>query len=471
MTSDDRGSGAARDRAEPLASRMRPRTLDEFVGQERLLGPGTPLRTEIESGQVTSMLFWGPPGSGKTTLGRLIAHYTDREFVPFSAVTEGVPRVRVIVAEADERLATGRGTVLFVDEIHRFNRAQQDAFLPFVERGTITLVGATTENPSFEITGALLSRLRVFVLEALQPAEIARVVQQAVVDESRGLGALGLTLEPAALDLIVTAADGDARRALTALEAAAATVGRRRARGGTISADTVRAALQRRLPKYDKSGEEHYNLISAYHKSLRGSDAQGALYWLARMIEAGEDPMYIARRTVRFAAEDVGLADPTALRVAIDARDAYHFLGSPEGELAIAEAAVYLATAPKSNAVYRAWGAALELARETPAEPVPLHLRNAPTPLMKELGYGRDYQYAHSVPEAYIPQDYLPTRVAGRVLYEPGPFGFEKDIAKRLAWWAELRERIERRGESDESSAGSTPPGPRAKAEDSSAEA
>ncbi len=469
MTSDDRGSGAAR--AEPLASRMRPRTLDEFVGQERLLGPGTPLRTEIESGQVTSMLFWGPPGSGKTTLGRLIAHYTDREFVPFSAVTEGVPRVRVIVAEADERLATGRGTVLFVDEIHRFNRAQQDAFLPFVERGTITLVGATTENPSFEITGALLSRLRVFVLEALQPAEIARVVQQAVVDEPRGLGALGLTLEPAALDLIVTEADGDARRALTALEAAAATVGRRRARGVTISAETVRAALQKRLPKYDKSGEEHYNLISAYHKSLRGSDAQGALYWLARMIEAGEDPMYIARRTVRFAAEDVGLADPTALRVAIDARDAYHFLGSPEGELAIAEAAVYLATAPKSNAVYRAWGAALELARETPAEPVPLHLRNAPTPLMKELGYGRDYQYAHSVPEAYIPQDYLPTRVAGRVLYEPGPFGFEKDIAKRLAWWAELRERIERRGESEESSTESAPRGPRAQAEDSSAEA
>ncbi len=450
---------------------MRPRTLDEFVGQGRLLGPGTPLRTEIESGQVTSMLFWGPPGSGKTTLGRLIAHYTDREFVPFSAVTEGVPRVRVIVAEADERLATGRGTVLFVDEIHRFNRAQQDAFLPFVERGTITLVGATTENPSFEITGALLSRLRVFVLEALQPAEIATVVQQALADETRGLGALGLTLESGALDLIVTQADGDARRALTALEAAAATVGRRRGSGRTITAETVRSALQARLPKYDKSGEEHYNLISAYHKSLRGSDAQGALYWLARMIEAGEDPMYIARRTVRFAAEDVGLADPTALRVAIAARDAYHFLGSPEGELAIAEAAVYLATAPKSNAVYRAWGAALELARETPAEPVPLHLRNAPTPLMKELGYGRDYQYAHSVPEAYIPQDYLPTRVAGSVLYEPGPFGFEKDIAKRLAWWAELRQRFERRDESEEGSVESTSSDPRAQGEDRSAEA
>lgn len=435
---------AARE-TEPLASRMRPRTLDEFVGQQRLLGPGTPLRSEIESGDVASMLFWGPPGSGKTTLGRLIAHYTDREFVPFSAVTEGVPRVRAIVAEADSRLAEGRGTVLFVDEIHRFNRAQQDAFLPFVERGTITLIGATTENPSFEITGALLSRLRVFVLEPLQPSEIATVVQQALTDVPRGLGASGLAIDPDALDLIVTAADGDARRALTALEAAAGTVRRRHGgAGGRITAGTVREALQARLPRYDKSGEEHYNLISAYHKSLRGSDAQGALYWLARMIEAGEDPMYIARRTVRFAAEDVGLADPTALRVAIAARDAYHFLGSPEGELAIAEAAVYLATAPKSNTVYRAWGAALELARETPAEPVPLHLRNAPTALMKELGYGRDYQYAHSVPEAYIPQDYLPDRVAGRVLYEPGPFGFEKDIAKRLAWWAELRQRVER---------------------------
>jgi putative ATPase len=469
MTGGGRGP-TSRTATEPLASRMRPRTLDEFTGQQRLLGPGTPLRTEIESGQVTSMLFWGPPGSGKTTLGRLIAHYTDREFVPFSAVTEGVPRVRAIVAEAEERLASGRGTVLFVDEIHRFNRGQQDAFLPFVERGTITLVGATTENPSFEITGALLSRLRVFVLEPLGPEEVATVVQHALTDESRGLGGLGLALEPEALDLIVTAADGDARRALTALESAAATVTRQRGKARAITAQTVRDALQARLPRYDKSGEEHYNLISAYHKSLRGSDAQGALYWLARMIEAGEDPMYIARRTVRFAAEDVGLADPAGLRVAIAARDAYHFLGSPEGELAIAEAAVYLATAPKSNSVYRAWGAALQLARETPAEPVPLHLRNAPTRLMKDLGYGRDYQYAHSVPEAYIPQDYLPTRVAGSILYEPGPFGFEKDIAKRLAWWAELRQRLERRDERDEGSERPTPREPHAQAEDSGAE-
>src|SRR6185437_5312994 len=275
-----------------------------------LLAAGKPLREAIEKGTVSSMIFWGPPGTGKTTLGRLIAHYTDREFVPFSAVTEGVPRVRAIVAEADERLAGGRGTVLFVDEIHRFNRAQQDAFLPFVERGTITLIGATTENPSFEITGALLSRLRVFVLEPLGPAELETVVRQALTDRERGLGALELAIDPAAVDLIVTAADGDARRALTALEAAAGTVRRRKGQtsGGTIVAETVRSALQARLPRYDKGGEEHYNLISAYHKALRGSDAQGALYWLARMIEGGEDPMYIARRTVRFAAEDVGLA-------------------------------------------------------------------------------------------------------------------------------------------------------------------
>jgi putative ATPase len=434
---------------------MRPRTLDEFLGHEQLLGPGTPLRSEIESGTVGSMLFWGPPGSGKTTLGRLVAQYTDREFVPFSAVTEGVARVRVIVGEAEARRAEGRGTVLFVDEIHRFNRAQQDAFLQYVENGTLTLIGATTENPSFEINGALLSRLRVFVLAPLGVAELATMVRTALSDSERGLGAMHLAIEDAALDLITTEADGDARRALTSLEAAASFVARQRASagggasGGVITAAAVRDAMQARVARYDKSGEEHYNLISAYHKALRGSDPQGALYWLARMIEGGEDPMYIARRTVRFAAEDVGLADPTALRVALDARDTYHFLGSPEGELALAEAAVYLATAPKSNSVYRAWGAALDLARRTPAEGVPLHLRNAPTKLMKELGYGRGYQYAHGVPEAYIPQDYLPDAAAGSTLYEPGPFGFEKEIAKRLAWWADLRAKTERRAVSE----------------------
>jgi len=424
--------------AQPLAARMRPRTLDEFVGQAHLLGPGKPLRDAIERGAVSSMIFWGPPGTGKTTLGRLIAEYSDREFVPFSAVTEGVPRVREIVAEATERLAMGRGTILFVDEIHRFNRAQQDAFLPSVESGTVTLVGATTENPSFEINGALLSRTRVFVLEALTADDLLALLRRALADRERGLGPLGLDVTEEALALIATQADGDARRALTALEAAATHVGT----GGRVGVEEARGALQKRFARYDKSGEEHYNLISAYHKALRGSDPQGALYWLARMIEGGEDPMYIARRTVRFAAEDVGLADPQALQIAIAARDTYHFLGSPEGELALAEAAVYLATAPKSNRVYEAWNAALSLARESPAEPVPLHIRNAPTGLMKELGYGKGYQYAHAVPEAYIPQEYLPERLRGTVLYEPGAFGFEKEIGKRLGWWAELKARL-----------------------------
>jgi putative ATPase len=423
----------------PLAARMRPRTLDEFVGQRRIIGPDTPLRLAIERGAVDSLLFWGPPGTGKTTLARLIAQYTDREFVPFSAVVDGVPRVREIVAEAESRRAEGKGTILFVDEIHRLNRGQQDAFLPHVESGTVTLIGATTENPSFEINGALLSRLRVFVLDPLGTDDLVHVLREAVRDPERGLGGERLTVEEDALRFLVESADGDARRALTALEAAASHVGA----GGVITVPAAEAALQRRVPRYDKSGEEHYNLISAYHKALRGSDPQGALYWLARMVEGGEDVMYIARRTVRFAAEDVGLADPTALQVALAARDAYHFLGSPEGELALAEAAVYLATAPKSNRVYEAWGAALALAKDTPAEPVPLHIRNAPTRLMKELGYGKDYQYAHAFPEAYIPQDYLPERVSNAVLYEPGPFGFEKEIAKRLAWWAELRAKHE----------------------------
>ncbi|MBK6841813.1 MAG: replication-associated recombination protein A [Gemmatimonadetes bacterium] len=424
--------------AQPLAARMRPRTLEEYVGQQHLLAPGKPLREAIEQGTVTSMIFWGPPGTGKTTLGFLIARYTDREFVPFSAVTEGVPRVREIIAEAEERLAMGRGTVLFVDEIHRFNRAQQDAFLPAVERGVVTLVGATTENPSFELNGALLSRARVVVLQPLGEEALERLLAEAVSDRERGLGALQLTAGDGALAWLAREADGDARRALNVLEAAAAFAGV----GGTLTVEGLREAMQLRVARYDKSGEEHYNLISAYHKALRGSDPQGALYWLARMITGGEDPMYIARRTIRFAAEDVGLADPQALTVALAARDTYHMLGSPEGELALAEAAVYLATAPKSNRVYEAWKAALDLAREHPAEQVPLHIRNAPTRLMKELGYGKGYQYAHAVPHAYAPQEYLPDRLKDVVLYEPGPFGFEKDIGKRMQWWADLKTRM-----------------------------
>ena len=425
---------------EPLAARMRPRTLDEVAGQQHLLGPGRALRREIETGRVGSMLFWGPPGSGKTTLGRLIARHTDREFVPFSAVSEGVPRIRQVVAEAEARRAMGRGTVLFVDEIHRLNKGQQDAFLPFVETGLLTLVGATTENPSFEVNGALLSRMRVYVLQPLSADDLRAVVERALADAEHGLGADRLSIEPNVIATLAEEADGDARRALTVLEAAAGLAGA----GGAITREVLREALQQRLAKYDKGGEEHYNLISAYHKALRGSDPDGALYWLARMIAGGEDPLYIARRTVRFATEDVGLADPEALKLAIAARDAYHFLGSPEGELALAEAAVYLATAPKSNRVYEAWGAAQALAAEHPAGQVPLHLRNAPTKLMKELGYGSGYQYAHAVPEAYIPQDYLPDEIAGAKLYEPGTFGFEKEIARRLAWWRELRERTSR---------------------------
>jgi putative ATPase len=427
--------------AQPLAARMRPRTLDEYAGQQHLLAPGMPLRESIERGNVSSMVFWGPPGTGKTTLARLVARYTDREFVSFSAVTEGVPRVREIVREAEDRLETGRGTILFADEIHRFNKAQQDAFLPHVEAGTITLIGATTENPSFEIVGALLSRVRVFVLRPLAPADVAGLVRRALGDAERGLGALGLTVDDDAIDLLATEADGDARRALTVLEAAASHVGA----GGHVTSGVVRDAAQLRFSRYDKGGEETYNILSAFHKSLRGSDPQAALYWMARMLEGGQDPMVIFRRAIAMAAEDIGLADPEALKLAVAARDAFHMLGAPEGYLPMSQMVIYLATAPKSNSSKMALDAALEAAQEHPAAQVPLHVRNAPTKLMKELGYHEGYQYAHSVPEAYIPQEYLPEELAGSAFYTPGPFGFEKEIAKRLAWWEELRARAEGR--------------------------
>ena len=427
----------------PLAARIRPRSLDEFVGQEHILQPGKPLRAAIEKGTIGSIILWGPPGTGKTTLARIIAHYADREFVPFSAVTEGVPRVRAIVAEAEERLAmSGRGTILFVDEIHRLNKSQQDAFLPHVEAGTVTLVGATTENPSFEINGALLSRARVFVLRALEASDVAALLRRAIEDEERGLGRLRLTADEAAIELMAREADGDARRALTALEAAAESVGT----GGHLTSEVARDALQLRFARHDKGGEEHYNILSAYHKSLRGSDPHGALYWMARLLDGGEDPMTIFRRAIAMAAEDIGLADPEALKLAIAARDAYHMLGAPEGYLPLAELTIYLATAPKSNSSKMALDAAMSAARDTPAEPVPLHIRNAPTTLMKELGYGRGYQYAHNAAEAYIPQEYLPEALRGQLLYEPGRFGFEREIAKRLAWWSELKEKGESRG-------------------------
>jgi len=386
-----------------------------------------------------------------------VARHVDAEFVPFSAVTDGVPRLREVVAAAEQRRQLGTRTVLFVDEIHRFNRAQQDALLPHVESGLLTLIGATTENPSFELNGALLSRLRVFVLRPLDADALGALIDRALSDAERGLGGRQLLLTPEGRALLVREADGDARRALTVLEAAAVLVGAGDAGDppasgaaahpiAPLTAELLAQALQTRLPHYDKSGEQHFNLISAYHKSLRGSDPQAALYWLARMVEGGEDPLFIARRTVRFASEDIGLADPRALELALAARDAYHFLGSPEGELALAEAALYCATAPKSNRVYLAWKAALDAARATPAAPVPLHIRNAPTGLMKELGYGAGYQYAHDAPDAYVPQDYLPTEVRDRVFYEPSPFGTEKEIAKRLAWWQSLRERVEAEG-------------------------
>jgi putative ATPase len=427
--------------ATPLAHRLRPETLDEFLGHEQLLGTGKPLRAAIESGSISSMVLWGPPGCGKTTLARLLARYTDREFVSFSAVTEGVPRVREIIREAEQRRRVeGRGTILFCDEIHRFNRAQQDAFLPSVEAGVITLIGATTENPSFELNSALLSRLRVFVLEPLSADAIRAIVSrgwQKLAPEDTASPPLG----DDALDLLVRHADGDARRALNATEALYRDVARNRRGTGPvttapITADQVAAVLERRIAQYDKSGEQHYNLISALHKAVRGSDVEGALYWFARMVEGGEDVLYIARRVVRMATEDIGLADPRALSVTLAAKDAYDFLGSPEGELAIAEAIVYLAAAPKSNKVYAAWGAAQQAARDYPAEAVPLHIRNAPTGLMKDLGYGREYRYDHAEGGYAAGQEYLPEPLRGAKWYEPTDAGYEKTLAERLAWWA-----------------------------------
>ncbi|HVY66132.1 MAG TPA: replication-associated recombination protein A [Gammaproteobacteria bacterium] len=432
------GPEAAADASAPLAHRLRPESLADFLGHEQLLGPGKPLRDAIESGHIGSMVLWGPPGCGKTTLARLLAHYTAKEFVTFSAVTEGVPRVREIIREAEQRRRTEqRGTILFCDEIHRFNRAQQDAFLPSVEAGVITLIGATTENPSFELNSALLSRVRVFVLQPLSAEAMTAIITRAL----RQLRAENLRmpeLAPEALELLVRHADGDARRALNAAEAVMGHLARK-PRAAAAGADEVAAILERRIAQYDKSGEQHYNLISALHKAVRGSDPDAALYWFARMVEGGEDVLYIARRVVRMAVEDIGLADPRGLSIALAAKEAFDFLGPPEGELAIAEAIVYLATAPKSNRVYSAWGEAQQAAREHPAEPVPLHIRNAPTRLMKQIGYGAGYRYDHAEGGHAAGQQYLPDALRDVRWYEPGESGYEKTIAERIAWWRKRR--------------------------------
>ena len=440
---DMRNPEVARQRA-PLAERMRPRTLDEFFGQMHLLGPGKPLRLQIERdekesrGASASLIFWGPPGVGKTTLAKIIAQATSASFIEFSAVLAGIKEIKQVMVEAEKAAQFGSRTVLFVDEIHRFNKAQQDAFLPYVERGSIRLIGATTENPSFEINAALLSRCRVYTLQALSQEDVVALLWRALGDTERGLGGMGLQADQGALETIASYSSGDARNALNALEVAAKLA---EGRGeNELTRTLVGEALQQRVLLYDKKGEQHYDLISALHKSVRNSDADAALYWLGRMLRAGEDAMYIARRVVRMAVEDIGLAAPEALNLCLSARDAMHFLGSPEGDLALAQAVVYLALAPKSNAVYTAFGEVLADIESRPAEPVPLHLRNAPTKLMKELDYGKGYQYAHDVDGKVADMECLPPSLADRRYYQPTNEGRERLLAQRMDEIAKTRE-------------------------------
>ncbi len=428
----------------PLAERMRPRHLNEFVGQHKAVGEGSLIRHAIETDRVFSMILWGPPGCGKTTLARIIAGETRSYFVHFSAVLSGVKEIRAVIEEArNQQKMHRKRTILFVDEIHRFNKAQQDAFLHHVESGLITLIGATTENPSFEVIAPLLSRCRVITLDHLSEEDIGDIIELALNDPERGLGECQLKLAAEARDFITRIADGDGRVALNSLEVAASLVMSKEkpaspSNAGTITLKDVEAAIQQKALVYDKAGEEHYNIISALHKSLRGSHPDAALYWLARMLAAGEDPFYIARRMVRFAAEDIGNADPQALGIALSAMEAFKFLGHPEGELALAQAAVYLATAPKSNSIYAAFGKVNAVIKKTGSLPVPLHIRNAPTRLMKDLGYGKDYKYAHNYENAIVPQEYLPDQIKGQRFYFPSNRGFEKKIKDRLDRWREL---------------------------------
>jgi putative ATPase len=427
----------APDKSAPLADRMRPQRLEDYAGQKHLLAPGKPLRVSIEKDQLRSLILWGPPGTGKTTLARIIAQMTRADFIPFSAVLAGIKEIKTVMSEAERTGRYGRRTILFVDEIHRFNKAQQDAFLPYVENGSITLIGATTENPSFELNSALLSRSKVFVLHPLSVEDIVGLLNRAVADAVNGLGAEVIRIDPSLIEQMAVFANGDARTAYNTLEIAAQLAPSDAAGVKTVTPDILEDAFQKRMLLYDKAGEEHYNLISALHKSMRNSDPDATLYWLGRMLESGEDPLYIARRIVRFASEDVGMADPMALPLAVSAMQAFDFIGLPEGNLAIAQAAVYMATAPKSNALYRAYGAVAQDVKNTLAEPVPLHLRNAPTKLMKELDYGKGYQYAHDFQDKLTDMSCLPKSLEQRVYFTPTDEGFEQTVQERLKSWRE----------------------------------
>jgi putative ATPase len=428
------------EREAPLADRIRPKTLEEFVGQEHILGQGKVLRQAIETDHLPSMILWGPPGSGKTTLAMIIASTTGAQFIAFSAVLSGVKEIKEVFKEADDEWKyQKRRTILFVDEIHRFNKAQQDAFLPHVEKGTIILIGATTENPSFEVISPLLSRTKVFTLNPLTEEEVEVILNRGLTDKERGLGKYPTMIEPEVITGICQLANGDARIGLNTLEMLVLTTPPNSKGFRHIRKEDLKEVLQRKTFLYDKSGEEHYNLISAFHKSLRGSDPDASLYWLGRMLEAGEDPLYIARRMIRFASEDVGNADPQALQVAVSAMEAFHFIGLPEGDLALAQAAVYLATAPKSNALYTAYQTVKKDVRELENMPVPLHIRNAPTSLMKDLGYGKGYQYPHDYPNHFVEEEYLPENLKGKIYYHPSDQGFEREIKKRLENWRKGR--------------------------------